>query len=54
MSQSNNARDAKNGATTRAQRGTFLHHEHENTKRFSSGVVFADIGVDDATGTVGG
>ena len=35
--------DAKNGATTRAQRGTFLHHEHEKTKRFSSGVAFADI-----------
>ena len=44
----------KNGATTRAQRGTFSHYEYENTKRFSSSVVFADIGVDDAIGTVEG
>ncbi len=31
---------AKNDATAR-KRGTFPHHEHENTKRFSGGVVFA-------------
>ena len=32
---------AKNGATTRAQRGTFPHHENEMKIRYSSVGVFA-------------
>ena len=44
----------KNGTITRAQRGTFLHHEPENKKQLSSSAIFANIWVDDTIGTVGG